>query len=209
MSFSTPLEEPDAATDPFELFAPWMDEARQLSRFAGAAALATATADGVPSLRMVLVVIWGASGFVFHSDHRSRKALELVANPNAALLFDWDELGRQVRVEGTVTQISPKESDAYAATRPRDALIVEHASEQSAPIDSRAELLSRLRAAEASFDAGVVPRPTTWGGYRLRPLRVEFWQHREDRLHDRLLYEAAPLIDADAPASWRRTRLQP
>ena len=214
MSISTPLDEREAAADPFAQFSRWMDEAEQSSRLAAAAALATAATNGRPSIRMVLVVAWDDSGFVFHSDYRSRKAIELAANPNAALLFDWDERGRQVRIEGTVAPIAPEESDAYAATRARAALIVEHASQQSASVESRSALLGKVSAVEAAFGAEPIARPATWGGYRLRPQRFEFWQHRDDRLHDRLLYEAQSAMTPDSatPAStknWQRTRLQP
>jgi pyridoxamine 5'-phosphate oxidase len=153
-----------------------------------AAALATATEQGAPSLRMVLVKRFDESGLVFHTHYTSRKGRELAANPQAAILFHWDPLGRQVRVEGRVERVPPSESDAYFATRPRDAQLGAHASRQSEVLDGRDELERRVAELERELADAEVPRPETWGGYRLVPEYWEFWQHRDSRLHDRFRY---------------------
>ena len=192
-----PLLETGAEPDPLRQFHKWFEEARAAGvRIPEAAALATAGPDGAPSVRMVLVKEAGEAGFLFYSGYESRKGRELAANPRAALLFHWDPLGRQVRVEGAVARISPADSDAYFATRPPGARAAARASRQSERIGSREEL------EEAAHDAGDVGRPAHWGGYRLEPDGYEFWQHRDDRLHDRLLYERAG-------AGWRIVRLAP
>jgi pyridoxamine 5'-phosphate oxidase len=206
---SRPLDETDAGADPFVLFDRWFSEASRLERLAGAAALATATAAGVPSVRMMHVVAFDAAGLVFYSDYSSRKAHELLENPQAALLFNWDALGRQVRFEGEVERLAPDASDRYAATRPREALLVAHASRQSAPVADRAALLDAQRAAEQAFDGRAVPRPPGWGGYRLVPERVELWQQRTDRLHDRLVWTRGDGVPVGAASSWTRVRIQP
>ena len=170
----------------------------------GAAALATATPDGRPSLRMVLVKRVDEEGLVFHTSYLSRKGEELEANPRAALLFHWPWPPRQVRVEGAVVRLSGAESDAYWRTRRRGSQLAAVASEQSAPIADRATLLARveqLRRAHAGRD---VPRPPTWGGYRLVPDSVEFWEGRADRLHERTRYWRAAPGDP-----WRSELLQP
>jgi pyridoxamine 5'-phosphate oxidase len=165
-----------------------------------AMALATAAPDGAPSVRMVLLKGHDERGLVFYSHYGSRKGRELAANPLAALLFHWAPLGRQVRVEGKVEHVPAGESDAYFATRPRDAQLGAHASRQSELLASREHL--ELRLAEAEFD-GPVPRPATWGGFVLVPTAWEFWQHRASRLHDRFRYELDP------PGGWRIERLFP
>ena len=156
-----------------------------------AAALATATADGVPSVRMVLVKRFDGAGLVFHTHATSRKGRELEENPRAALLFYWDPLGRQVRIEGRVERVPADEADAYFAGRPRDAQVGAHASRQSEPIADRAELERRVAEADEAFAGQDVPRPDAWVGYRLVPEAWEFWQHRDSRLHDRFRYRRA------------------
>ena len=158
--------------------------------------------SGAPSVRMVLLKGFDERGLVFFSHYTSRKGRELEANPQAALLFHWRPLGRQVRVEGRVERVSAEESDAYFATRPRDAQIGALASRQSEPLGSRAELDERLAELEAEL-GGDVPRPSTWGGFRLVPVAWEFWQHRASRLHDRFRYEREP------SSGWRIERLFP
>ena len=166
-------------------------------------ALATATPDAAPSVRMVLLKGADERGLVFYSHHTSRKGRELEANPQAALLFHWSPLGRQVRVEGRVEHVSADESDSYFAMRPRDAQLGALASRQSEPLGSRAELDDRV--AEVATDLGEdpVPRPATWGGFLLVPAAWEFWQHRASRLHDRFRYEREP------SGGWRVERLFP
>jgi len=167
-----------------------------------AAAVATATRDGSPSARMVLVKRFDERGFVFHTNYGSRKSDELEANPRAALLYYWDPLGRQVRIEGPVERIARAETAEYFRTRPRGAQIGAHASRQSRPIGSREELEAREAEVARVFADGEVPVPESWGGYRLVPETYEFWQHRDDRLHDRLRYRR------DA-GGWTIERLQP
>jgi pyridoxamine 5'-phosphate oxidase len=202
--FAAPLREDDVDPDPFEQFARWFRQAGDAGvRAPEAAALATASADAVPSVRMVLVKATGPGGFVFYSNYGSRKGQELAANPRAALLFHWDPLGRQVRVEGPVERLSAQESAVYVRTRPRLSQLSALASPQSAVISSREELEQRVAGLAARYGDEVLPLPDTWGGYRLNPERIEFWQHREDRLHDRLLYTRR------GPGDWRLERLAP
>jgi pyridoxamine 5'-phosphate oxidase len=152
---------------------------------------------------MVLLKGFDERGLVFFSHYTSRKGRELEANPQAALLFHWSPLGRQVRVEGSVERASEAESDAYFATRPRDAQIGALASRQSEPLGSRAELYERLAELEGDLTGHSVPRPPTWGGFRVVPTAWEFWQHRANRLHDRFRYEREP------SGGWRLDRLFP
>lgn len=200
-----PFLEADADPDPFVQFGRWFDDAVAAVAAPEAMALATAGPGGRPSVRMVLCKAWDRSGFVFHTDYRGRKARELSANPWAALLFHWEPLGRQVRVEGPVERLSTDQSDAYFATRPRGAQVAAHASAQSAVVADRAALDAQVAAARAHFAGGPVPRPEGWGGYRVVPAVWELWQSRADRLHDRLRY--APLDPAHR--AWRIERLQP
>jgi pyridoxamine 5'-phosphate oxidase len=186
------LRRRDLAADPLDQFAAWFAEARVAVETPEAMALATATPDGSPSVRMVLLKQFDERGLVFHTHYTSRKSRELEANPRAALLFHWPALGRQVRVEGPVERISWEESDAYFATRPRDAQVGALASRQSDPLESRAYLYERLAEVEGDLAGAPVPRPPTWGGYRVVPDAWEFWQHRDSRLHDRFRYELAP-----------------
>ncbi len=153
-----------------------------------AATLATADAAGRPAARVVLVKQVDRRGLVFYTSHDSRKGRELRQNPRAALCFWWPSLERQVRIEGQVTRVPEGDSDAYFRTRPRGSQIGAWASRQSARLEQRGELAARVREAEARFAGGDVPRPPFWGGYRLEPDRIEFWEGREDRLHERRLY---------------------
>ena len=182
------LRRSDLASDPLEQFRRWFAEAGAAVEVPEAMALATAAADGAPSVRMVLLKGFDERGLVFYSHHTSRKGRELDANPQAALLFHWSPLGRQVRVEGRIEDVSPEESDAYFATRPRGAQLGALASRQSEPLESRAGLEERLAEVERELGEGPVPRPPTWGGFRLVPEAWEFWQHRASRLHDRFRY---------------------
>jgi pyridoxamine 5'-phosphate oxidase len=184
--------------DPLRQFEAWFAEAQRAgAHVPEAMAVATATADGVPSARMVLLKDVDERGFVFFTNYESRKGVELEANPRAALLFHWEPVGRQVRVEGLVERVSAAESDAYFSSRPVGSRLGAIASRQSRPLADREEL---ERAVEALPDDA--PRPGWWGGYRVHPERYEFWQHRENRLHDRFLYER----DGEA---WRILRLYP
>ncbi len=179
-------------TDPLRLFDEWFRAAAE----AGVAApeamtLATADAAGAPSARMVLLKGSDENGFVFYTGYDSRKGGELAANPRAALVFYWQALGRQIRVEGTVERVTPEESDAYFATRPRGSQIAALASEQSRALETREELERRYAELEREHEGRDVPRPERWGGFRLRPTAIEFWQHRDNRLHERTRYTRA------------------
>jgi len=151
-------------------------------------ALATADATGKPSVRMVLLRGIDERGFVFHTNYNSRKALDLAVNPHAALCFHWPALEEQIRVEGPVERLSADESDAYFASRPRGSQLGAWASAQSQVLESRELLEGEIRAAAARFESQSIPRPPFWGGFRIKPTRIEFWYGRPDRLHDRLLY---------------------
>lgn len=190
------------AADPVAQFSRWFEEAARVVRLPEAVAVATAGPGGAPSLRMVLLKRWDADGFVFYTNYASQKGHDLEANPQAALLAYWDPLGRQVRLEGTVERVPAAEADAYFDTRPRGHQISAQASRQSEVIGSRQELEGRVAALEAAFEGSSVPRPAWWGGYRIRPSSFEFWQHRDDRLHDRLRY-------LPEGGGWRIERLQP
>jgi pyridoxamine 5'-phosphate oxidase len=201
---SQPLLEHDVPDQPFPLFADWFAQAQALGlRMPEAAALATATAAAAPSARMVLVKRWDDRGFVFYTNYRSRKGEELAANPLAALVFYWDPLGRQVRIEGPVERTSSEDTAAYVRTRPRGSQISALVSAQSRPVASRSEL-ERLGAELAAEHEGrELPLPADWGGFRLAPDAIEFWQQRDDRLHDRLRYLRA--VDG----GWTIERLAP
>lgn len=185
-------------------FTAWYGEAAQAGmREPSAVAVATSTPDGVPSVRMVLLKQFDARGFVFYTNYTSRKGRELEANPRAALLFYWDPLGRQVRVEGSAGRTSAEESAAYVRTRPRGSQLSALASPQSHVIGSRNELEQRVAGLAEQYAGAEVPVPDFWGGFRVVPERFEFWQHREDRLHDRLVYTPGD------GACWRLQRLGP
>ena len=172
----------DYSRDPLELFKAWFEEGGT-----EIVALATATSDGAPSARMVLLKGADERGFVFVSNYESRKGRELAENPRGALLFYWPESGRQIRIEGAVERVAEAESDAYWATRPRGAQLSAAVSAQSEPLESREELEAGVAELDAAHP-GEVPRPPHWGGYRLVPDTYEFWTHRENRLHDRFRY---------------------
>ncbi|MGH7639709.1 MAG: pyridoxamine 5'-phosphate oxidase [Candidatus Dormibacteria bacterium] len=194
--------ERDLDPDPLAQFRRWFAEALEEVSLGEAAALATSTRQGRPSLRMVLVKSFDERGFVFHSNYRSRKGLELARNPEAALLFHWKELGRQIRIEGSTERITAAESDAYFAGRPRRSQLGAVVSAQSQPLPSKEELDRRVEELQRSLGEVPVLRPDWWGGYRLAPRTYEFWQHREDRLHERWSY----VRQGDG---WARSRLQP
>jgi pyridoxamine 5'-phosphate oxidase len=196
------LRRGDLDDDPLRQFARWFGEARAAVPVPEAMAVATAAATGAPSLRMVLLKGFGAGGLVFYTHYGSRKGRELDGNPRAALLFHWAQLGRQVRVEGRVERVPPADSDAYFATRPRDAQIGARASRQSEPLSGRGELERRVEELERELAGAEVERPGTWGGYRVLPAAWEFWQHRDSRLHDRFRYERAG-------GGWTIARLSP
>jgi pyridoxamine 5'-phosphate oxidase len=188
---------------PFEHFARWFAEAKAKEpSLPEAMSLATATADGVPSIRLVLLKDYDRRGFVFYTNAESRKGEELAANPRAALCFYWKSLLRQVRIDGAVEAASDAEADAYFASRPRGARIAAWASAQSRPYGERAELERRNAEAEARFGQVDVPRPPFWRGYRVVPALFEFWEDRPYRLHDRLIYRRAG-------EAWRTERLFP
>ena len=190
-------------TDPFELFRTWFDEARETEiNDSNAMALATADAAGRPSVRMVLLKGFDARGFVFYTNQEGRKAGDLAANPNAALLLHWKSLRRQVRVEGSVSQVSREEADAYFASRSRDSQLGAWASDQSRPLDGRETFERRFAEMKARFEGGEVPRPPHWGGYRVAPDRIEFWLDRAHRLHERRLFTRDG-------AGWREGLLYP
>ena len=179
------------ADDPHALFRSWLAEAEQSEpNDPTAMALATTDARGQPSLRMVLMKGHDVRGFVFYTNMDSRKGGELAANPRAALLFHWKSLRRQVRVEGPVEPVSTQEADAYFATRGRDSQLGAWASEQSRPLDARATFEARFEEVRARFEGGEVPRPPRWSGYRVVPERIEFWNDRAHRLHERRLFTA-------------------
>jgi pyridoxamine 5'-phosphate oxidase len=204
VSDHAPLREEDLDPDPVRQFAVWFEDATEAGVAAPeAAALATAAPDGAPSVRMVLVKRYDERGFVFYTGYESRKGRELTANPRAALLFHWSPLGRQVRIEGGVERASAAETAAYVRTRPRASQLSALASPQSRVIESREVLERRVAELAARYEGADPPLPEAWGGLRLVPESFEFWQNREDRLHDRLRYTPA------GDGRWRVERLAP
>jgi pyridoxamine 5'-phosphate oxidase len=198
------LTESDAGLEPFSLFRRWFDQAvaAELSE-PNAMILATATASGKPSARAVLLKALDERGFTFFTNYDSRKGHELAANPNVALVFLWHQLERQIRIEGTVEVVSAEESDAYYRTRPLGSRLGAWASRQSEVIPSREFLEQQQAALLQKYPDGEVPRPSNWGGYRVLPQAIEFWQGRRSRLHDRILFTR------QEDGSWGRARLSP
>ncbi|HEY2156020.1 MAG TPA: pyridoxamine 5'-phosphate oxidase [Isosphaeraceae bacterium] len=197
------LVESEVAADPFAQFRAWFDEATATNVVEpNAMTLATATPDGRPSARVVLLKGFDDRGFSFFTNYQGRKARELESNPHASLVLFWQPLERQVRIDGRVERVSEAESDQYFAMRPRGAQLGAWASGQSEVVPDRAALEAALAAVERRFPDGVVPRPPHWGGYRVVPDEVEFWQGRPNRLHDRLLYRRTP-------GGWDLVRLSP
>ncbi len=197
------LSEEAAGKDPIALFARWFEDAQRSGiLLPETMALATAQKDGSPAARMVLLKDFDERGFVFYTNYISRKAEELEENSNAALLFHWPILQRQVRIEGSAVRVPPEESAAYFESRSRGSQIGAWASKQSASLPQREELEERFRKYERKFSVGKIPAPEFWGGYRVAPRVIEFWQGRLNRLHDRVLYEK----DGD---EWKCSRLYP
>lgn len=198
------LSEADVDADPLRQFEKWFGQALTANLpEPNAMTLATAAADGQPSARVVLLKAFDASGFTFFTNYDSRKGRELTANPRAALLFFWPQMQRQVRIEGTVERIAEVESDAYFHSRPLGSRLGAWASAQSEVIAGREVLEEHMRQLTQRFAGGDMPRPPHWGGYRVCPLAIEFWQGRPDRLHDRLRYQRVQ------PGGWRLERLSP
>jgi pyridoxamine 5'-phosphate oxidase len=198
-----PFDEPDLSDDPLALFTRWFDEAKAHGAFEpDAVALATATPAGAPSARMVLMKGFDERGLSFFTNYGSRKGGELEANPQAALLFHWPELGRQVRIEGPVSRVDRGETEAYAHSRSRASQLSALASPQSRPVTDRGWLEQRVGELDREHAGADLPVGDDWGGYRLEPRAWEFWQHRPNRLHDRFRYERAG-------GAWRAQRLGP
>ena len=198
-----PLHAHDLDADPFVQFQHWYDDAQEHGQLQpDAMVVATSTTDGQPSARMVLLRGVDDRGFCFYTNFDSRKGEELGANPHAAIAFHWPEVLRQVRATGRVERVSHTESDAYWYARPRASRVSAWASSQSEPVATREELEARVDEVEARFANEEVPRPDGWGGFRVVPDEIEFWQHRDDRLHDRFVYTRS---DHD----WQVVRLQP
>ena len=197
------LDEASVAADPFEQFERWFDATAAAGlHLPNALVLATADARGIPCARAVLLKDYDRNGFVFYTNYLSRKGRELDANPNACLLFSWEELERQVRIEGRVGKVSDAESDEYFATRPLGSRLGAWASPQSEVVPDRAALEARFADAKRRF-GDAVPRPPHWGGYRIVPQAIEFWQGRENRLHDRICYRRGE------SSGWTVERLAP
>lgn len=196
------MDESDLDPDPLAALGAWLDEARRAVVDADVMTLATATPDGHPSARVVLVRGVGPAGVDFFTNRLSRKGRELAANPRAALVLHWWKLGRQVRVEGDVEALGDEDSEAYWRTRPRASQLAAWASPQSRTLPDRKKLDARVRGESARFAGSEIPLPPFWGGYRVVPRALEFWTHRDDRLHDRIRYDRVG-------SRWRRERLFP
>ena len=189
--------------DPIALFQSWLEEAKSSEpNDPTAMSLASIGPDGMPSLRMVLLKGADDEGFVFYTNYESRKGEQLIARPKAALLFHWKSLRRQIRVEGDVEKVTEEEADAYFASRPRQSQIGAWASDQSRPLERRFQLEKRVARFAAKFAVGAVPRPPHWSGFRVKPVRIEFWQEGTFRLHDRIAYHLQL-------EGWRTERLYP
>lgn len=213
MSTTTPIEHPSWLTsgdftqspEPLRLFEAWLAEATASEpRDPTAMTLATVDADGMPNARMVLLKGADEQGFVFYTNMDSQKGQELDAAQKAALVFHWKSLNKQVRVRGTVTRVSDTEADAYFASRAKQAQIGAWASQQSRPLESRLAFEKAIAVYAAKYALGTVPRPPYWTGYRIAPVKIEFWQDRPFRLHDRIVFERD-----EAAGGWRKTRLYP
>ena len=198
-----PLSEVHSDADPMRQFAHWFEQVRQTESDPTAMALATASSDGRPSVRTVLLKGIDDRGYIFYTNYESRKAREMEATGRASLLFFWSSVERQVRIDGIAERISPVESDAYFETRPLDSRLSVYASKQSEAIENRDILEEAFERVKRTYGDGPVPRPQWWGGYRVVPDEFEFWQGRTSRLHDRLRYVKQP------DGSWRRERLAP
>jgi pyridoxamine 5'-phosphate oxidase len=196
------MDPAEHGADPIAHFRAWLDEAESASENSAAMTLATATANGAPSARVVLLRGVDNRGFVFFTNRRSRKGRELGENPRAALVFHWWALGRQVRVEGHVEEVAESESQGYWRTRPRPSQLAAWASPQSEALRDRRELDDAVEEAARRFENDDVPLPPFWGGYRVVPAVIEFWLHRDDRLHDRVRYTRVG-------ESWTGERLAP
>ena len=213
MADTAPIEHPSwltsgdftAADEPFRLFGAWLGEATAAEpRDPTAMTLATIDADGLPNARMVLLKGVDERGFLFYTNIDSKKGRELDVHPLAALVFHWKSLNRQVRVRGSVERVTEAEADVYFATRPQQAQIGAWASKQSAPLESRLAFEKAVALYAAKYALGTVPRPPNWSGYRIMPLRIEFWHDRPFRLHDRIEFTRT-----DLSAPWSKTRLYP
>jgi len=213
MADTAPIEHPSwltsgdftAANEPFRLFGAWLGEATAAEpRDPTAMTLATVDADGLPNARMVQLKGVDERGFLFYTNIDSKKGRELDVHPLAALVFHWKSLNRQVRVRGSVERVTEAEADAYFATRPKQAQIGAWASKQSAPLESRLAFEKAVALYAAKYALGTVPRPPNWSGYRIMPLRIEFWHDRPFRLHDRIEFTRT-----DLSAPWSKTRLYP
>jgi len=196
------------SSDPFTVFDAWLADARRMElNDPNAMTLATATSDGRPSARTVLLKGVDRGGFVFYTNTQSRKGLELAANPFAMLLFHWKTLGRQIRIEGPVEPVQAHEADSYYRSRPRESRLGAWASDQSRPLPDRNELILRLRSLDNEYPGDLIPRPPHWSGYRVRPERFEFWQDMPYRLHDRTVYAAQEYTAQDG--AWQVSKLYP
>ena len=204
-SARAPLRREELAPDPISQFRSWFDRAQEKSGLLhpNAACLSTVDPEGRPEGRIVLLKGLDSRGLAVYTNLESAKAMALEKSPEAALTFHWEALGRQVRVQGSVEQVDPEEADAYFRTRPRGSQLGAWASQQSRPLDDRSELEERMAEVQARFQGKEVPRPPFWGGYRVVPRSVEFWQEGPDRLHDRLRYQKT------SEGDWEVVRLNP